>query len=122
MKEDIKTAGARGEDLASGLLEQKGYHIIKRNFRFGRGEIDIIAKKDGLLIFFEVKTRNNKEFGEPEYAVTKSKQKQIIRIARAYLYENNITDIQCRFDVIAISFENFSGPKINHLENAFSDM
>lgn len=122
MKEDNKKAGLKGENIACGLLEKKGYQIIKRNFRFGRGEIDIIAKKDAMLIFVEVKSRTNKEFGEPEYAVTKSKQKQIIKIARAYLYENNITDIQCRFDVVAISFENFSDPGINHIENAFIDM
>jgi putative endonuclease len=122
MKEDNIKSGSKGESIACGLLEKKGYRIIKRNFRFGRGEIDIIAKKDEMLIFVEVKSKSNKEYGEPEYAVTKSKQKQIIKIARAYLYENNITDIQCRFDVIAISYENYSDPKINHIENAFIDM
>ena len=122
MKEDNKKSGSEGEDIAAGLLEKKGYHIVKRNFRFGKGEIDIIARKDGLLIFIEVKTRKNLEFGEPEYAVTKSKQKQIIRIARAYLYENNITEVQCRFDVVAILFDNHGIPAINHIENAFIDM
>lgn len=122
MKEDNKKSGSRGENIASDLLERKGYQIIKRNFRFGRGEIDIIAKKDGLLIFIEVKSRTNLEYGEPEYAVTKSKQKQIIKIARAYLYENNISDIQCRFDVIAILFDNYGNHQINHIENAFIDM
>lgn len=122
MKEDAKESGRRGESLACELLEKQGYEIVKRNFRFGHGEIDIIAKKDGLLIFVEVKTRTNMEYGEPELAVTKSKQKQIIRIAKAYLYINDIHDIQCRFDVVAIMMANFNNPTINHIVNAFIDM
>jgi len=122
MKETNKNPGLLGEEIACGLLKEKGYDIVKRNFRFGHGEIDIIAKKDEMLVFVEVKTRTNDEFGPPEMAVTKSKQKQIIRIAKAYLYVNNITEIQCRFDIIAVLMENFNNPAVNHIENAFIDM
>lgn len=122
MKEDAKESGRRGEELACGILAKKGYEIVKRNFRFGHGEIDVIAKKDDLLVFVEVKTRTNYEFGEPEQAISKSKQKQIIKIAKAYLYINEIYNVQCRFDVVAIMLERHKDPRINHIENAFIEM
>jgi putative endonuclease len=122
MKEDAKESGRRGEELACTFLVKKGYDIVKRNFRFGHGEIDIIARKEDLLIFVEVKTRTNYEFGEPELAITKSKQKQIIKIAKAYLYINEIYNMQCRFDVVAIMLEKYKEPRLNHIENAFIEM
>ncbi len=122
MKEDAKEAGRRGEELACRLLEEEGYLIEKRNFRFSHGEIDIIAKTGDILVFVEVKTRTNDLFGPPEAAITKAKQKQIIKIAKAYLYINEIHDTQCRFDVIAVNMEDYINPKLNHIVNAFIDM
>jgi putative endonuclease len=111
--------GQIGEDLAVKLLIGKGYEILERNYRYGHGEIDIIAKEGGELVFVEVKTRNNLEYGEPEYAVTKKKQKQIKKIAELYLYEKEIEEIDCRIDVIAILMEKGKDPVINHIINAF---
>ena len=122
MSADNKKKGKEGEDIANDFLLKKGYKIIGRNYRFGKGEIDIIAQTGELLVFVEVKSRKNDEFGRPEYAITQSKQKQIIRIAKAYLYENEIRNVQCRFDVVAISFEKKNNPNINHIENAFIEM
>lgn len=110
--------GKIGENLAVNFLEQKGYKIIERNYRFGHGELDIIAEKDQVLIFIEVKTKKYGDFGDPIYWTTRSKQKQIGRIARGYLYEHNITDRDCRFDVITVTWEE-GAFKINHIENAF---
>jgi putative endonuclease len=114
-----KKAGDAGEEIAVSYLIKNGYTIIERNFRFGHGEIDIIAKKNGVLIFIEVKTRRSLEFGEPEYAVTMPKQNQIRKIASAYLYEKEIKDQDCRLDVIAILFEKNNKYTLNHIENAF---
>jgi putative endonuclease len=122
MKKDSKDPGKLGEDLASVMLAEKGYKIIKRNFRFSHGEIDIVAKDGDTLVFVEVKTRRSDEYGTPESALTPAKQKQIIKIAKAYLYINDISDIQCRFDVIGIIMPYNSAPQINHIENAFIEM
>lgn len=114
-----KELGNRGEDIAAKLLIEKGYKIVKRNYRYGHGEIDIIAEYNNALIFVEVKTRKNLEFGPPELAVTKNKQRQIRKIAEMYLVENEISDIDCRIDVVAILIKKNLPPEINHIENAF---
>lgn len=117
-----KKTGDKGEELAAEFLESKGYKIIKRNYRFGKGEIDIIAEdpeKEG-LIFIEVKSRKNLEFGAPEYAITKNKIKQLKRIAELYLYEKEINEITCRFDVITVLMLPNQKPQIEHYINAFN--
>ncbi len=72
-----KETGDRGEDLAVELLLKSNFEIIERNYRYGHGEIDVIAKDKDVLVFVEVKTRKNLEFGPPELAITKNKQRQI---------------------------------------------
>ncbi|MHB8579769.1 MAG: YraN family protein [Ignavibacteriaceae bacterium] len=116
-----KEIGNKGEQLAADFLISLGYKIIIKNYRFGKGEIDIIAKDpdDGYLVFVEVKSRQNLEYGGPEYAVTQSKIKQLKKLARLYIYENKFEEIECRFDVIAILFKEGLPPEITHLENAF---
>ena len=116
-----KELGEKGEQLAVEFLTNLSYDILDRNYRYGHGEIDIIAKdpKDGFIAFVEVKARQNLDYGEPEYAITKNKQKQIKRIAELYLYEKEIDEIDCRFDVIAIFLEDLNNPVINHYVNAF---
>ena len=112
------SVGKIGEDLAAKFLEEKGYNIIERNYRFGHGELDIIAEKDNILIFIEVKTKKHGDFGAPINWIKRGKQLQMGRIARGYLYERNITDRDCRFDVVLVNWEHGLW-KIDHLENAF---
>ncbi len=121
MSSASKEFGNKGEEIAAELLEEKGYEIVERNYRFGKGEIDIIAKTPDkkYLVFVEVKTRNNLEFGQPEYAITKNKMGQLRRIASAYIYENVPEDIDFRMDVVAILFQQNKKPLIEHYENAF---
>lgn len=116
-----KKVGDEGEDFAVELLESKGYSIVKRNYRYGKGEIDIIAKdpKEEGLVFIEVKSRKSLEYGSPEEAITKNKIKQLKRIAELYLYENEIKELLCRFDVIAILMLPGEKPQIEHYVNAF---
>ena len=116
-----KEIGKKGEELAVNYLTEKGFEILHQNYRYGKGEIDIIAKdpKDGYTVFVEVKTRQNLDYGEPEYALTKNKQRQVKKIAELYFYEKEIEDLECRFDVIAILLENINSPEINHYQNAF---
>ncbi len=121
MGKTSKEVGDEGEQIAFDFLLAEGYKVLEKNYRYGKGEIDIIVSdpKDGFLVFVEVKSRQNLEYGEPEYAVTKNKIKQLKKIAKLYLYEHKLEEVECRFDVIAILFMPDLTPKISHIENAF---
>jgi putative endonuclease len=110
--------GKAGEDLAAGYLEQQGLKIIERNYRFERGEIDLIAEEGDELVFVEVKARRSAAFGSPEEAVTEEKQEQVHTVAEGYLFEHDIDNRPCRFDVVAIEFRN-NKVDIRHIRNAF---
>lgn len=113
-----KDIGKLGESLAVVHLKQNEYEIIETNFRAGRGEIDIIARKENILAFIEVKTKKFGDFGDPIHWVTRGKQRQIGRIAQAYLLKTAITGVDFRFDVITVTW--YEGTwKIKHIENAF---
>jgi putative endonuclease len=112
------SCGRQGERIAVDYLLKKGYRILRKNYRFGRGEIDVVAQDGAELVFVEVKTRRTTAFGEPEEAVTQKKQAQIRSIAEGYIFEHALDDQQCRFDVIAVSYRQ-NGPFIRHLKNAF---
>jgi putative endonuclease len=117
-----KKFGKEGEDIAVAMLIEKGYQIIERNYNYqNKGEIDIVAKdkETGYLVFIEVKSRKNLEFGEPEYSITNSKISQIKKMAEIYLYDKDIKEIDCRFDVITVLLSPQISPLINHYVNAF---
>jgi putative endonuclease len=95
--------GKQGEEIAASFLQRQGYTILTRNYRAERGEIDIIARDDTTLAFVEVKTSRSSSFGEPETWVTERKQKQIGKVALAYLSEHDLDDVDCRFDVVAVT-------------------
>ena len=113
-----RTKGIDGESLAVVFLQQKGFAIVERNFRFGHGEIDIIAREGSVLVFVEVKTRHSSKFGSPEESVTDAKQHQLRQAAEGYLHSKELEEQRCRFDVISISYQG-ERPEIRHIENAF---
>ena len=94
--------GRQGEDIAANILEKKGYSLVEKNYRCVLGEIDIIAIKDGYLIFIEVKTRKNLLYGLPQESITEKKKMRIRQIASCYLKQHNKTNVNCRFDVFSI--------------------
>ncbi len=109
--------GKAGEAIAVAHLEGKGYHIIERNWRFGREEIDIIARDGNFIVIVEVKTRKSNYFAEPEAAVTKSKQRILVRAANAFVnYRKQQGDV--RFDIISILITP-EKETINHIADAF---
>jgi putative endonuclease len=121
MSVSTKQSGDEGEEIAVEYIVEKGYEIIDRNYRYGKGEIDIIAKdpETGETVFIEVKSKKNLEFGDPVYSVTKNKIKQIKRMAELYLYDKEIDEIDCRFDVITVLLRGKQKPIIEHYVNAF---
>ena len=94
--------GKEGERLAEIYLSDKGYKILHRNWRFGRYEIDLVATKDGMLRFIEVKFRSYVQYGKPEEAVTKKKIKSLMQAVDQYLYLNPQHE-DFRLDVISIT-------------------
>lgn len=112
--------GISGEEKAALYLKRKGYRIVEKNFRCRLGEIDLIALKNRMIIFCEVKTRKNKEYGEPFEAVTRNKQERLRKLAEAYLQKNRKFDCDSRFDVISILL-NSQGKveELIHIRNAF---
>lgn len=96
-----KNIGNYGETIGSQLLVEKGYKIVARNFKCKIGEIDIIALKDNVLHFIEVKTRTNNIYGSPAESVTREKQRRIKNTANYYLLINKF-NVSISFDVMEI--------------------
>jgi len=110
--------GDKGEDLAQSHLVQRDYKILERNWRYSKGEIDIIAKDCDTLVFIEVKTRSGSGFGRPEEFVDQKKINLISKTAMAYMKSINY-EWAIRFDVIGIVVKKSGEPTINHFEDAF---
>ncbi len=94
--------GAIGEDAALKYLQERGYTVIARNYRCRLGELDIIAEKEKVLVFVEVKCRRGLAFGRPEEGIGRSKRQKMLQLANYYLMENGRKDQACRFDVVAV--------------------
>jgi len=110
--------GQLGEDMALKHLLEKGYQLLSRNFRFKHLEIDLIMQDGDKLVFVEVKTRQTAEIGEPYLAVTRTKQKQIIKVANHYIIENDLHN-ESRFDIVSIVHNSYR-TAIEHIDNAFT--
>ncbi|MBI2258542.1 MAG: YraN family protein [Flavobacteriia bacterium] len=110
--------GKWGEDFAMKILQEKGYKILGKNYYFHKWELDIISMKEDVLVIVEVKTRFTDEFGEPWQSVTKKKQKQIYKVANAYILEKDL-QFNTRFDVFSI-IKNDHFMRWEHIEDAFS--
>ena len=106
--------GNAGEDAACAYLMRRGWTILDRNVRRGRGEIDIVARKRDAVAFVEVKRRSGLGYGRPAEAVNREKQLLIAHAAALYMQENGLSDSKIRFDVIEI----LPG-EIQHIEGAF---
>lgn len=108
--------GTVGEKIAKNYLKNNGYEIIETNFYTKKGEIDIISQKDNWIVFVEIKTRNNLEYGTPAMAVNFTKKMHIKNSAKIYIHMNNLYGCKVRFDVIEIIIKN-GKCKINHIKN-----
>lgn len=114
--------GTWGEDAAVALLKREGFSILGRNVRPNKhDEIDVVAQKGELLIFVEIKTRKQEDYGRPARAVDQDKRHALNRAAAAYLRKAKYPDLFYRFDVVEVlgSPEQPEPPLIRHLEDAF---
>lgn len=103
MRKYCKRVGDHGEEFAAHMLEDAGYQILERNYRTRVGEIDIVAVRDGVIHFIEVKTRTDDEFGYPADAVTEEKQRSIRRSAESYLTSRHAVWRNVSLDVMEVT-------------------
>ena len=120
MSEARKFIGRYGEDLACDYLRDKGYTIVARNYKIKIGELDIIAKRDNLIIFVEVKTRKSLSYGYGLESITWRKQQTIRKIAEYYYAKLQDPYLKVRIDVLDILLnQDESLQSLRHIENAF---
>ena len=109
--------GKEGEEEAVRYLERLNYHILHRNWRCGRKELDIVAEHQGELVIVEVKTRRDKRFGMPEESISEAKIRRIVSSADAYVRKFHI-DLPVRFDIISLT--GMEKPlQVEHITDAF---
>lgn len=118
MKNLNKKIGFFGESIAKDYLIKKGYIILEENFICMKGEVDIITKKNNIISFVEVKTRNFDKFGKPLEAVDYFKKKKIINVALVYIQKYNLKDYFFKFDVLEVTISR-DDVLINFIEDAF---
>lgn len=118
MQSQRQQFGHDSESIAAKHLKKKGYKILELNYRNKLGEIDIIAKDKGTLVFVEVKARRTAGFGSPKLAITPKKQKKISMVALYYLKATKQVNVKARFDVVAIRSKQYD-PEIEIIKNAF---
>lgn len=106
--------GRIGERRVIHYLEANGYQVLETNFRFHHKEVDIIARKDDIIVFVEVKTRNSERFGSGMDSIGGRKIKNVVSVARYYIEKHMLSDCNVRFDAASIDDE-----QLNYVENAF---
>ena len=116
---DRQEVGKRGEKAAQKFLKKRGYRIRETGFRCRHGEIDIIAQKRDYLVFVEVRTKSNLDFGTPEESITQVKKERLIASALTYTTSHDNLPPSWRIDFVAIELDDKGKIKrIDHIENA----
>ena len=111
--------GQLGERAAEVALARAGLRVVARRFRLRSGEIDLVAERDDLVVFVEVKARHSRRFGPPAAAVTRLKQQRMARVALAFLTRTGRSGRRTRFDVVEVYACRGRVARVNHIEDAF---
>lgn len=114
-----KEKGIQGEEITAKQMKKYGYEILEKNYRAQNSEIDIIAKKENIIVFVEVKLRRGLGCGMPSEAVDRKKQQKIIDAAKQYIAENELEEQEFRFDVAEILKYSGSPALFHYIKNAF---
>ena len=118
MRPERGELGLYGENEAVRFLARNGYRILERNYKTALGEIDVVAKKDSIIVFVEVKSRSSSLFGPACLRVTEKKKRNIIKTMFLYLKERELFDRDVRIDVVAVNFDKEGPERFELIENA----
>ena len=114
-----KELGIHGEKVAEQHLMGLGYRILDRNWRWRKGELDLVAEQGDEIVFVEVKARRSRTYGLPEESITRSKRQKLIQAAYAYLSDANRDEASWRIDVVAIDMDQDGGViRLEHIVSA----
>ena len=117
-----RDTGILGEKLAKDFLKKRGYRILETNYRCPEGEIDIIARQKGYLVFVEVRTKTSLEFGSPEESITPAKMARLRATASYFQQTHDNLPPLWRIDVVAIELSQRGEPsRIELIENAVGE-
>ena len=112
-----------GEKLARDFLERNGYEVLETNYRCHAGEVDIIAVQQGTLVFIEVRTRSNRQFGSPEESITPAKMRKLRAVAADYARSRDHLPESRRIDLVAVELDRHQRPRrLEIIENAIGDL
>jgi len=119
MSDNRQKLGRWGEEMAANHLESQGYKVLERNWRCNRGEIDLIVQAGDVLVFVEVKTRQGRDYGMPEEAITKAKARRLLELGQRFLLERELEDIEWRVDLVAVELDQHGKlERCEHIPNA----
>ena len=122
MGRENKFVGRIGEKFAIEFLKKRGYKIMATNSRTPFGEIDAVAKQDGLIVFLEIKTRTTSSLGPPYLSVTGAKQNHLIKNALFFLKKRRLVNSNWRIDVVSVKLSlEYELEDIEIIENAVED-
>jgi putative endonuclease len=117
-----KSTGALGEKLAADFLKKRGYRILETNYRCRWGEIDLVAQQKDYLVFVEVRTKSNRDFGSPEESINAGKKRHMERAASYYQQVHEHLPEQWRIDLVAVDLDaNSRLQRIELIENALEE-
>jgi putative endonuclease len=119
MTDGRRSLGRAAEHEAAALLARRGLRVIARNVRFADGEIDLVCRDHDVLVFVEVKCRRAGWDDAPGAAVSRPKQRRLIRLAQRYLQRYRLAHARCRFDVVAVTVTSAGALLARHLVSAF---
>ena len=114
-----QTLGRAAEDAAARFLHGAGLAVAERNVRFREGEIDLVCRDDGVVVFVEVKCRRAGWDEAPAAAVSWHKQRRLTRLARHYLKARRLDGVRCRFDVVSVTLDDRGALDVRHVRSAF---
>lgn len=119
MSHGRRALGQAAEDAAACFLRSAGLTVVERNVRFDDGEIDLVCREAGAVVFVEVKCRRATWGDAPAAAVSWHKQRRLTRLAQRYLKWRRLADVRCRFDVVSVTLDLRGAFEVRHVRAAF---